>query len=194
MSSVEGPPSAVEVVLRAQRLGPRDQLLLDRGVREALPLVHLAQLVQPRRDAAERGLQRSSEAVPLAVADAGWRGRIDRRYADRAPAGRPRAASDLRRPRGSARARSAARCAAPAGGQRVPRRPGAPRRAVRRLLCASTKRCVIDGIEIRRPCRRATSTRRTTCFHASSSTGSVDAMRSASCDSASSRSRVCVIA
>ena len=69
----------LEVVFRAQRLGPRDQLLLDRCVREALPLVHLAKVLQPRRDRAERGFQAFRQAVTLAVADAGWRGRINRR-------------------------------------------------------------------------------------------------------------------
>ena len=40
----------VEAELGAQRLGPGDQLLLHRGVGEAFPLVHLAQVVHARRD------------------------------------------------------------------------------------------------------------------------------------------------
>ena len=44
------PLGRIEAVLRAKRLGPGDQLFLDGGVREPLPLVQLAQLVELRRD------------------------------------------------------------------------------------------------------------------------------------------------
>jgi hypothetical protein len=55
----------VEVVLRAKRLGLRDQLFLHRGVREPLPLVHLAQLVELRRDGGLRGSQPFHELALL---------------------------------------------------------------------------------------------------------------------------------
>ena len=47
----------VEAEPGAQRLGPGDQLLLHRGVGEAFPLVHLAQLVHARRDDGGGGLE-----------------------------------------------------------------------------------------------------------------------------------------
>ena len=63
----------VEVVLLAERLGLRDQLFLDGGVREPLPLVHLAQLVQLRRrarrappSAARRGTRARGAAASAA--------------------------------------------------------------------------------------------------------------------------------
>ena len=50
-SSSFGPPSARRSRYLARSASAlRDQLLLHRGVGEALPLVHLAQVVQPRRD------------------------------------------------------------------------------------------------------------------------------------------------
>ena len=79
----------------AQRLDLGDQLFLDGRVGESLPLVHLAQLVQPRRhrppsrpSAARRALAARARRLPAAHR---WR------RADRERPGRPRAAPDLRR-------------------------------------------------------------------------------------------------
>ena len=57
----------LEIVFRAKGLGVRDQLLLHRGIRESLPLVHLAELVELGRQCTERRLQPFEEGVALGV-------------------------------------------------------------------------------------------------------------------------------
>ena len=57
----------VEVVLLRQRLGLRDHLFLDGGVREPLPLVHLAQLVELRPEHGQRRLQALDQVLALVV-------------------------------------------------------------------------------------------------------------------------------
>ena len=52
-----------------QRFGLRDQLFLDRGVGEPLPLVHLAQLVELGRERGERRLQPFDQVLALVVRD-----------------------------------------------------------------------------------------------------------------------------
>ena len=57
----------VEVILCLERFGLGDQLLLYGGVGEALPLVHLAQVVQARGDEREGGLQLLDQLVALTL-------------------------------------------------------------------------------------------------------------------------------
>ena len=65
-----------EVVLRAQRFRLRDQLFLKGGVREPLPLVHFAQLVEARSERAERSLEALDDRVAVGL-------RHERRRLDR---------------------------------------------------------------------------------------------------------------
>ncbi len=60
-------------VLRPQRLDLRDELFLDGGVGEPLPLVHLAQVVEFRRHDGHRRLDALDEGVLFARGHGRWR-------------------------------------------------------------------------------------------------------------------------
>ena len=160
------PPACRSPYFAAERFRLRDQLLLHGGIREPLPLVHLAQLVELRRDRAPAPPSAVRRA-PCCSRSATARRRVDRGaqlagdavgFAQREVFGRRARLW---------RARSAVRCAAPAAASRRSA-------AARALLGALPDACVGGGeslgdrrVEVRPLAGTATAHSRCTASHAS---------------------------